>query len=76
MSNFNKKGWTTVPAQMPDGSIKHVPAKIGSSLHKRYLKGYKKWKRQQEANNRNFKNMQKLRKKMLRDDIKQIKENQ
>ena len=69
MSAYNRKGWTSIPMRSEDGTVKHVPVKIGSSIHKRYMKGYNKWKKQKEANNRQYKTMIKMAKKLGTENI-------
>ena len=68
MSQFNRKGYVSLPARTETGEIKYMPVKIGSSQHKQYLRNYKKWKKQRDQNNRNFKAMIKATKKMQRDN--------
>lgn len=72
MSNFNKKGWTQIPVYtvdtLEDGrKTKWKAVKIGSAEHKRYLRQYKKWRKQKLENNRQFKAALRDRKRAFRE---------
>lgn len=57
-----------IPGKMPDGTIKHMAVKIGSPMHKRYMRGLKRWQKDRRAQNNNFKNMMKVTKKLQREN--------
>lgn len=43
MSNFNRKGYTTIPYRDYQGHIRHMPVKIGSKRHRQFLQRQKRY---------------------------------